>query len=76
MPSKFIGYRNNVPGAIVKLMSVLYSPYTAENLVKIGPVVAETFDEICRFVLSHPKRCSFNPRNLFTKVAWDVAKIV
>jgi len=35
-----------------------YNPHTySKTLVKIGPVVVEIFGEICRCLLSHPKRC-------------------
>jgi len=47
-PPKLIGYYSNVPWATTKLTKV-------ENLVKIGPAVAETYGGICQFLLSSKK---------------------
>jgi len=48
----------------VSFIMPMHMSTNAENLVKIGPVVAEIFGEICWFLLSRAKRCSCNPCNL------------
>jgi len=64
---KLTGYDSNDPWATTKLVSFvipIYMTTYAERLTKIGLVVAEVFGQICRFLPSRPKRCSWYPRNL------------
>jgi len=68
---------------IVPFWAILYMSTNTENLMKIGPVVAEIFSAICRFLPPVcPKRCSCYHAisgvtvPTFIKFAQDLAKIV
>jgi len=66
--SKLIGYHNNVSSTTAKIISVfiicIHQPTNAEKLVKFGPVLAEIFGMICRFLPSRPKRYRNSLREL------------
>jgi len=67
--SKLIGYHSNVSSTTAKnnfsFIIFIYEPTNGEKLAKFGPVLAEIFGMICRFLSSRPKRCRNSIRDLW-----------
>jgi len=64
---KLIGYHSNVPLATTTLISFIISIHmstNAEMFMKFGPVLAEIFGKICRFLQSRPKSYRNSKPNL------------
>jgi len=57
---KLIAYHSNVSSSTAKIISsfiiCIHEPINAEKLVKFGPVLAEIFGMICRFLPSLTKK--------------------